>query len=141
MVVHGKVNNALARELCHIWQMIYIFWLLNRTHVHRLVSGVHLLPAGNSLFWVARASVKAVIYIIITKPMETRHNPDTASSASTTRARVHALLAVLGIMAAVICAVVLLQDASALHLEISKPGIGAVSKLATMMQVASSWQF
>jgi hypothetical protein len=110
-------------------------------HVHRLFSGVHLPAVGNGLFWVATAPIITVIYIIITKPMETRHTPNTASVPSKTRARAHAFLAVLGIMAAVVCALVLLQDAPALHLETTRLGIGGISKLTAMMQVASSWQF
>jgi hypothetical protein len=91
---------------------------------------------------MAIGPVIAVIYIIITSQMKTLHTPSPVSTPSTTLARIHAFLAIVGVMIAIVCAFILLQDAPLPHaVETSKLSIGGFSKLTNLVQVASSWQF
>lgn len=74
--------------------------------------------------------------------MKNRHILSPANAASKTRARVHAFMAIAGIIIAVVCAVILLQETPAAHdVETSRVTIGEVSKLTHIVRIASSWEF
>jgi len=72
--------------------------------------------------------------------MKNRHTSSPAQAAST-RARVHTFLAIVGVMAAIVCAFILLQDAPVAQLHTSRISIPEVSKLTNIMQIAASWKF
>lgn len=72
--------------------------------------------------------------------MKNLHTPTPANAPSTTHARGQAFMAILGIMAAIVCGLILLQDAPTLpHMGTNKLGISEVSNLMTMVRIASSW--
>jgi hypothetical protein len=57
---------------------------------------------------MAEILICSVIYIIIATQMETNHT--TANTASNSNARIHSILAIVGIVTAIICSMVLLSD-------------------------------
>ena len=68
--------------------------------------------------------------------MKTSHSP-AAPAPSATRARAHVFLAILGIIAAIACGLILLQDAPTLpHITTSKLNITSISKFTTLVQTA-----
>jgi hypothetical protein len=74
--------------------------------------------------------------------MKTRHIPNPATAPSNTRVCVHAFMAIVGVLIAIVCALILLQDAPVLpDMGTSKASIGQVSKFTSMVRMASSWRF
>jgi hypothetical protein len=73
-----------------------------------------------------------VIYIIIAGKMKTIHNTSKAQNKSHIRARVRSVLTVVGIITAIICSVVLLQDShSAERAEVGVPNLMEASRFIT----------
>jgi hypothetical protein len=74
--------------------------------------------------------------------MKTRKISATANAPTPNRARVHAFMVIAGVLIAIACALVLLQEAPSLpQIGASKLSIGEVSKLTSLARVASLWQF
>jgi hypothetical protein len=68
--------------------------------------------------------------------MKTSHTA-TANSTSNRTARIHSFMAVVGVMIAIICSLVLLKDAySTQHVEASEASLEKASKFAITNQVA-----
>ena len=104
----------------------WIFFLLN---IHRPVSPIRLRPPGGSLFPVAELRICSVIYIIIAMQMQTSHTT-ASNTASNQTARIHSILAVVGIVTAIICSLVLVNDrtqSTGTKLNISKSPISAIT--------------
>jgi uncharacterized membrane protein len=102
--------------------------------LHRLFPAIHLPTAGNDLFPMARIGFIGVIYTIIASQMKTR-NTNTATIASRRLSRIHSFMAIAGVMIAIICSLVLIQDGYASqHSEARGSSVVETSKFAVTGQ-------
>ena len=70
--------------------------------------------------------------------MKTRNETTTAKSASTSRARVQSFMAIVGIMTAIICAVILMDARAAQRTDASEFNASKVSTLAATSQIVKA---
>jgi hypothetical protein len=80
--------------------------------IHRLITGVHLLTPRGGLSTIAAPRFVAVIYIIIIRQMKTDHATHIISNYFS---RIRSFVAVVGIVIAIICALVLLHEPTSLQ--------------------------
>jgi len=97
--------------------------------VHRLSAGIHLRGTGNSLFPMAGVHFPNVIYIIISKQMETLHSTNQTWNLSQVRKQDRLILTLAGIVIAIICSLVLLNDTHAMGRTATRLGLDEDSKI------------
>jgi hypothetical protein len=108
---------------------LYVFVLRSNCsrffQIHRPFTDIHLPAAWNGLFSVAGAAFIPVIYIIIATEMKTDHTTNVAASYFK---RMQSLMAVAGIVIAIICSLILLHETDLSRHESEQSGIVESSK-------------
>jgi hypothetical protein len=86
---------------------------------------------------MAEIRISSVIYIIIAMQMKTSHTNAT-NTASNMTARIHSILAIVGIVAAIICSLVLVNDhmQSTTGSELKSPISGITERIAKTNDVS-----
>jgi hypothetical protein len=93
--------------------------------IHRPFTGVHLLTPRGRLSPIAARRFVAVIYIIITRQMKTDHATHIISNYFS---RIHSFVAVVGVVIAIICGLVLLHETTSRQNETGQSSVLQSSK-------------